>query len=418
MSKLKVLREKQRKNGVMKRPDLAKNIVGEFSRELESMCDEEGINIGEGLNIISPDPEPNRVADATQDVLNYYDLPMESKGNRQSALVKDCFPDHENPLGKAQSIVTTAYMDQTVDSWMIGKIPKLASPDQVADFSLSRGDLDRSLNRETILPLEVKRDIRNRVSVSNVVAGRLPLAGNKALIPVLDTMADVDQQGSSGGRVDRYQLQFDQKDLETSEDGFEIAIKDNVRENTGATMEGVMEAMRQKVELTDNRITNGLIQLILTGANAIAWSGTPDADDVMELHLTPDDSYMLTTFAGTLKGIVAYAAIDPSYASDTARPGTPRLRNRNLIDSILGQEEIFKRKAANVPALGADTDKKFGAWDKQRTCNFYTRRSGTTRQNMTYREERDRQLIYRYIIEYAGRLREEADNCRYFVTIT
>ena len=375
------------------------------------------MSIHDGLNIISPDPEPGRPVDATRDVLEYYDMPMVSKGRRQSASLVECFPDVENPLGNAKSIAAFSYIDNTVDRWMFGNIPQLSAPEQVVDSSLNRSDLDRSLNRETILPLEVQRDVRNRVSIANVVAGRIPMAGNKALIPVLDTQADVEQQGTAGGRVSRYQLQFDQKDLETSEDGFEIAIRDNVRENSGATMEGFMEAVRQKIEFTDNRITNGLIQIILTGATAVAWQATPTAKDVMTLHLTPNDMYMLTTFAGTLPGVVEYASIDPSYASDTARPGTPRLRNRNLIDSILGQEEIFKRKASEVPALGADTDKKFGCWDKMRTCNFYTRRNGTNRRNISYREERDRQLVYRYIFEYAGRLREEADNCRYFVQI-
>ena len=417
MSKLKELRKKQRKSGVAKRPDIAKNLVAEFNTELEGLCDEEGISVSEGLNIISPDPEPNRPVDATHDILEYYDLPLANPKSRKVLTVLDCFPAYENPWGNARNIASFAYLDDFVHSQLIGSIPKLASPQAVVDSSLNRGDLERSLNRETILPLEVKRDVRNRVVVADVVAGRLPMVGNKALIPVLNTQPDVAQQGTAGGRVDRYNLEFDQKDLETSEDGFEMAIRDNVRENSGATMEGFMEAIRQKIEFTDNRITNGLIQLILNGANAFSMSATPTIREIIKLHLTPDDNYMLTTFAGTLEAVVEYAAVDPSYASDTARPGAPRLRNRNLIDAILGQEQIFKRKAANVPALGSDNDKKMGTWDKGRTCNFYTRRGGTNRQNMAYREERDRQMVYRYLFEYAGRLREEADQCRYFVTM-
>ena len=78
MSKISELRKKQRKAGVAKRADIAKNLVKEFSTELEAMCDEEGMTIGDGLNIIAPDPEPNRPVDATQDILAYYDLPMVS----------------------------------------------------------------------------------------------------------------------------------------------------------------------------------------------------------------------------------------------------------------------------------------------------------------------------------------------------
>ena len=417
MSRLSELRRRQAEKGYAKRSDLAKNLVSEFNAELNNLCEEEGLSVADGLNLISPNPDPGRYQDATLDIMAYYNLPTKLN-SRRPAKLSEFFPFVEDPWKDARSIVSFSYLDDYTDSLMIQKVPELVDPEQVLDFALNRGDLERSLARETILPLEVQRDVRNRVSIGQVVAGRLPLAGNKALVPVLETMPDVAQTGTGGGRVPRYNLQFDQKDFETSEDGFEIAIRDNVREASGATMEGVMEAIRQKIEHIDNRITNGVIQLIANGATAVAWSATPTAEQVIELHLTPDDNYMLTTFAGTLNAVAKYASVDPTYASDSVRPGQPRLRNRNLIDAILGQEEIFKRKAANVPALGADTDSKMATWDRMRTANLYTRRGGVNRQNMSYREERDRQLVYRYIFEYAARLREEADNCRYFVTMS
>ena len=181
-------------------------------------------------------------------------------------------------------------------------------------------------------------------------------------------------------------------------------------------MEAVTESSRQRTELFENDIVNGIVQEVLNGAQAVAWSNNPTYKEMMTLHLMLDDNYIFTTFVGTLPGIVEYLAIDPTTTSDNNRPVTPMRNNFMIIDQMLGRETIVKRKAEDVPALGADTDKKFGCWDRPRTFNFYTERGGSL--NDQYREESERVQVMRFVLTYGGRKRADADNARAFVTMS
>ena len=416
---LKKLRAKQKKDGAMKRKDLSDNLVHHVNTEIAAFCVEEKMSIHEGLQCYSPTPDdPKRPVDATRDLAAHHNLRTKSVGNIPSDQFEDFIRPGEG-MNRPSAIIGISHLNKTVDNILINSIPPLGEDGKAIDSSLSRSDLDRAMNPETIMMLEVQRQVMTRLRIANVVAGRLPIRGDSGLVPILVTVPKVENQGTANRRVPRYAIETDSEPLKLTEDGFEVEIDDATRRTSATTMEAVNESVRQRTEFFEQDIVNAICQSILsniTGELNIPWSATPNAKDLMKLHLILDDVYMFTTFVGTLDGLVEYLAIDPSYASDTQRPATPNMRQTLLLDQMLGRETVAKRRAANVPALGADTDKKFGCWDRRNTFQFYTERGGSL--NDSYREEADRLTVLRFVMNYGGRLRADANNCRAFVTMS
>lgn len=419
---LEKLRAKQKASGFMSRRDLAKNLVKHVETEIQDFCADNKLAIYEGLNYYAPKPESdNRPLDATLDVCQYLGVRPRAHGNTPSSPVAEVFPI-DNGLKAPETIVALSYLTQVFDFELFGEVPilepetfKQLSPG-ILNFALSRSDLNKAFNPDTVLPFEVKRNVMLRLRLANVIAGRIPITGDGGIVPILETVQQVEHQGTAGGNLPRYGMELSSAPLVLTESGFEIVIDDNTRRSSAATLGAIAEGVRQHTEFFELQIVNSIIQDILTGATPFAMSNPPTGKELMKLHLTLDDNYLLTTFVGTLEGIVEYLAIDPTYTSDTQRPATPDLRRAVIVDQMLGRETVAKRKAADVPALGADTDKKFGCWDRMKTFNFYTERRGSL--NDTYREESERRQVIRMVLNYGGRLRAEADQCRLFVTMS
>ena len=421
--RIRKLRAKQKKDGVMSRRDLAANLPKHFHGEIDSFSKEEGISPWEGLNFYSPTPETDkRPADAVEDVCHYLGVRTTAKGNVPSSSTEEIFKPGEG-LKSARAVATMCHFHKVFDSKLLGDVPVL-EPDgeemsRTLDSAVNRSDLNKAFNPDTVLPMEVQRNVTTRLRLANVVAGRIPVTGDGGTVPILKTVTDVEGQGTAGGKVPRYNVEFDSEPLTLTEDGFEVAINDQTRRSSAATIGGIAESIRQRTEFFEQRITNGIVNEILTGIGSdhtFSWSANPSGEDLMELHMVLDDNYILRTFVGTLKGCVSYLAIDPTYTSDVQRPATPDLRRTLAVDAMLGRESIVKRKVEQVPALGTDNNaKKLGAWDRQNAFNFYTERGGSL--NDSYREERDRIQVMRFVISYGGRKRAEIDNCRVFINM-
>ena len=416
--KLLELQEKQKKEGYIGRKDLAKNVINHFDTEIEDFCIVNKLAINDAVQIYSPVPEDsNRPVNATEDLCKYLGVRTGDEGNVPSSLVVDVLPPDSG--GKtAKGLATIAHFNQVFDDSMFTGVPTLDGKGNRIDSALSRSDLNKAFNPDTVLPMEVTRQIALRLRLANVVAGRIPVTGDSGIVPILKSSEKVGGQGTANRRLPRYSMETDEKPLQLTEDGFEVEISDATRRSSAATVGAISEDIRQKSELFEAAIVNAILNQIGTGIGSdytLSWSSAT-GKDMMELHMMLNDIYMLTTFFGTLKGIVEYLAIDPTYTSDTQRPATPDLRRTMIVDQMLGRETVAKRDVADVPALGNDNNAKvFCGYDRTKSYNFYTERGGSL--NDTYREEADRVQVIRMVMSYGGRKRAEIDNCRVKVTI-
>ena len=396
----------ERSKGLMRREDLAKNLTQHLNTEIDSYCKENGLSIHEGLNDYSPTPDyEHRHIDATEDLAVYYEVNLRVDGNKASDRIESVIETGSLISSQPKAIIVLSHLDKIFDNRMVQAVPALDGTEEARtiDSSLSRSDLNKAFNPDRVVPLEVTRKVQSRIRIANIVAGRIPVTGNGGAVPILKSVDKSGGQGTANRKLPRYGLEVDSNPLKLTEDGFEIEIDDATRRSSPTTIASIAEDVRQRTEVFENQIVNEICQDIMsgiTGELAINWASGYTFSDLLEFHYLLNGIYAFTTFVGTLEGVVKYLEVDAKYEGDS---------------EIFGRELIAKRSAADVPALGSDSDAKVGAWDRMNTFNYYAERNGSLQD--AYREESDRRQVLRFVMNYGGRLRADADHCRAFLTL-
>ena len=406
--------------GGMKREDLDSNFMEHYNSKIKPFCAETKLDFGEAANLFAPEPEKvngkNRPQDATIDLLAYQGHRIFAEFGIDASPACDFFSDEVIQDNKNPSFeLGVAYLQNVwrniVDSGNGTDFRYTQEYKRVVDSALSRSDLNRTIDPHVTGELETTRQYRPRLGIMDVVARMRPLASRNIDIPIVEEVDDRDERGTGGRRLPRESMSVSDEKVEMSEVGRELEIQDDVRRSSTITIQMIAEHQANRSLRQENGIVNAIINIIGDGAMAIAWSATPTSEEIIQLHMSPDDDYTITTIAGSLVAVVKYADVDPSYASSEMKPGTGR---RQFIDSIMGREKIAKRDPANIPSLGTGKERLI-CWDRPNTFIYYTERGGTIAD--MYRSEETRSFILRNVLTYGGRLKADANNCRWRVTL-
>ena len=406
--------------GQMTRRDLNSNFKSHFDTTIRPFCQETGMDFGEAVNLFSPSPEKvngkDRPQDATIDLLAYQGHRLFASPGLPASPACDFFSDRviqdpKNPsfeyaIGYLQNIW------RNILEGGLGTDPRYTLAYQrTIDAALSRSDLNRTFDPYQTGMLETDRRYRPRLRLMDVVAMSEPLMQRTIEVPVVSEVGERTTRGTADGRLPRESMSVSEETMTMSEIGRELEIQDAVRRSSTITIQAIAEHQANRALRQEDAIVNDIVNEIGTNATAVAWSATPTVEEVIELHMLPDDAYRITTFAGSLKAVVKYANVDPTYSSDSTKPGTGR---RQFIDSIMGQETIAKRDGSKISALGTDKE-RFICWDRPNCFIMYTERGGTI--SDMYRSEETRSFILRNVLTYGGRLKADADHCRWRVTL-
>lgn len=407
--------------GKLKRRDFNDNFMKHYDTEIRAFCAETKLDFGEAANLFSPEPEKvngrYRPQDATIDLLAYRGHRIYSEPGIPASPAKDFFSDEVVQDSKNPSYeLGVSYLQniwRNILDFGNGVDPRYSYGYQrQINSAFSRSDLNRTIDPHETGALETDRRFRARLRIADVVAMQEPLKQRTIDIPVVEEVGDRSDRGTGGRRLPRESMGVSDTTIRMSETGRELEIQDTVRRSSTITIQMIAEHQANRALREENGIVNDIIDIIGTGAEEVAWSADPTSEDVIKLHLTPDDDYMITTFAGTLMAVVKYADVDPTYMSDVMKQGAPA--RRNFLDAILGRETIAKRDPAKVPALGTDKE-RFICWDRPNTFVYYTERDGTITD--MYRSEETRSFILRNVVVYGGRLKEDAEHTRWRVTL-
>lgn len=414
----------------IKRKDLFDNFQSHFNSKIKPFCQKTRLDAGEAFNLFSPMPEKHngrfRPWDATMDLCAYAGHRLFATGGIDASPACDFFSDEvmqddNNPsfeLGIAimqniwRNVLDSGYTDPRYARYYNAHIN--AGFERLAvEAALSRSDLNRTMDQPDQGMLETDRRYRPRLRIVDVVVRIQPLNSRSIEIPIVEEVGeDAGDRGTADGSLPREAMGVDEDTLTMSETGRELEIRDVVRRSSSITIQAIAEHQANRALREENKIVNGIVNVIGTGATDISWPANPTSKHLIQLHMTSDDDYMMTTFAGDLEAVVEYANIDPTYASDMMKAATPM--NRNFIDSMLGAETIAKRNPEKVPAISGSKPEMI-IWDRPNTFMYYVERGGTI--SDMYREEKVRAFVLRNVHTYGGRLKTDADHCRWKLTI-
>ena len=421
----------------LSRPDFHQNFASHWESKIKPFCEETNLDFGEAANLFSPMPEKHngkyRPMDATIDLCAYEGHRLFATGGIDASPACDFFSDRviedrNNPsfvLGVAimQNIWRNVLdagngIDPRYARYYDARINAALEQEQL-DAAFSRSDLNRTMDQPDQGMLETDRRYRPRLRIIDVIARNQPLNSRAIEIPiVVEVGPQAGDRGTANRNLPRESMGVDETTIAMSETGRELEITDVVRRSSSITIQAIAEHQANRALREENKIVNGIINIIGTNATIINWPSEPKSADLIELHMTSDDDYMMTTFAGDLEGVVKYADIDPTYASDAAKIASG---NRSFIDTMMGAETIAKRKRDSVPVLAkalggkAAGDPKLIIWDRPNTFMYYTERGGTI--SDMYREEAVRAMILRNVHTYGGRLKTDADHCRWVLVM-
>ena len=416
-------REKYGKEiGTMKRNDLNANFRTHFESKIRPFCLETNLDFGEACNLYSPSPEKingrNRPQDAIIDLMAYKGHRIFNEGGVRSSPARDFFsdkviqddddPSFELGCGYLQNIWRNTL------EFGIGVDARYSRAyNRIVNSAFSRSDLNRTLDpHATQMMAEPTRRFRPRLRIQDVVAGNEPIESRHIDVPIVTETGDRENRGTAGRRLPRESMGVSEETVHLSETGRELEIQDTVRRSSTITIQTIAEHQALRALRQENSIVNAIVNIIGTGATPIAWSATPSVTEVIRLHMTPDDDYVISNIVGQLEAIAMYANVDPTTKSGESKDGVPM---RDFIDSMLGTEIIAKRDPDKVPVLkGGDNKNRIIAWYQMGGFQFYTERGGTI--SDMYREEAVRSFILRNVITYGGRLKADADNCRWLIT--
>ena len=407
--------------GGMQRTDFNSNFMEHYNSKIRPLCAETGLDFGEAANLFSPVPEKvngkDRPADATIDLIAYQGHRVFSQPGVTASPARDFFSDKVIQDDKDPSFeLGVAYLQNIsrniLDAGMDVDPRYSQSYQRAINSALSRSDLNRAVDPWATGMLETDRMFRPRLRIMDVVAYSDPLDSRNIEIPVVEEVGDRSTRGTGGGRLPREHMDVSEENITMSEEGRELEVSDNVRRSSSITIEAIARRQANRSLRQENDIVNNICNIIINGAEAVAWSGTPTSEDIIKLHMNPDDYYMITTIVGSLLAVVKYADADVSYNSDTNRPGTAM--QRMFVDAMLGRETIAKRDTSKVTELGIDKE-RLGCWDRMHTFAYYTERGGTIAD--MYRSEETRSFVLRNVLTYGGRLMEDAAHTRWRVTL-
>ena len=412
------LKRKYPNTGKIKRQDLADNFDLHYEKEIKGFAEDAKLSLGQTLNFFSSPAEKGRPTDAILDCMSYRGLRTKGDGGLAASPLCDFF-DRDDPnfalgVGYLQNLfarVLDAGIEE--DSQYSAGYPTPEEYGLVESAPNTRANLPHPFNPQTIGPLEITRDYRPRVQIRNVVATRRTIVGDQYEAPIVESPTDVGLRPiGEGGSLPRYTISLDDKITRTSEIGYELEMTDKLRRSSRVTMEAIARIQMQKAMQVESAIVDDFLQTIGTGATAFSMSATPTSEEVIELHMTPDDQYILNTFIGTLQAVAKYANVDIFYRSSNRNRAAGG--QRNFIDSIFGNEFIAKKSNTKVAVLaGGD---KMIAFDRRHCIDYIVEQRGTIQE--TYRENRERSTVIANAHSFAGHLQAEAGQCRWMITMS
>ena len=417
------LRAKYPNVGQIGRKDLADNLEKHRQDEINGFCAETKLSYGQALNLFSPPPEEYtsgnrqlRPADAMLDCIAYMDLRVVEENGIPASPACEFFDRDE-----AQFSLGVGYLQNLFQRRMglgIDRDVQFAREYSghgapiVDSAANNRSGLTRPFDPENTGPTELQRNYAPRVRIANVIAFRRTVLGSKYEVPILESPDDTGIRiVGEGADLPRWVMKTGEETIRTAKIGYEFALTDELQRSATITMDAVAENQAQKSRQTENAIVNSIIELVANGAAPFAMSASPTVEEIVKLHMTPDDNYMITTLIGVLNAVVKYAIVDYFYQSGNAQPTFPM--NRSFVDSILGNEFIAKKSDTDVPSLaGGD---KMVAWDRRIMVDYVVEQRSSIQE--TYREHRQQQTVISNSINFATRLKAEKDNCRYLITM-
>ena len=415
----------------MSRPDLLNNFRSHMDSKIKPFCDETGLDAGEAFNLFSAMPEKHngryRPMDATIDMCAYRELRLFATGSIDASLGKEFFAesvvqDDNNPNFELGVAIMQNIWRNILDAGQ-GVDPRYAryynanidaAWQQIQlEAAFSRSDLNRTMDQPEQGMLETDLRYRPRLRIVDVVARQQPLSSRVIEIPIVHEVGpEAGDRGTADGSLPRESMGVSEEVITMSETGRELVIQDAVRRSSTITIQAIAEHQANRALREENKIVNGIINVIATGATALSWPAEPKSRDLIKLHMIPNNEYAMTTFAGDLEAVVHYADIDPTYASDMMKVGSPA--RRNFIDAMMGAEVIAKRDEGAIPALSS-AQPQLVIWDRPKTFMYHTERGGTI--SDMYREEKVRSMVLRNAHTYGGRLKADASHCRWVLTI-
>ena len=402
--------DKFKKLGEIGRKDLADNLEQHLSGEINQFASETKLSLGQSLNLYSPKTEEKRPRDAILDCIAYRNLRVFEEDGIPASPVRDFFDKCDANFALGVGFLQNVF-SRTV-GFGIDKDANFAR-EYIDNAPNSRANMPRPFNPQQTGPLEKQRNLRPRLRLADVIAVRRTILGDQYEAPIVETPTDTKLRPiGENADVPRYKISLDDKITRTSEIGYELELSDKVRRSPRVTMDAITEIQADKARQTEIAIVNEFCNVVAGNSPTAfnAANGFP-SKDIIKLHLTPKDEYVLTTFVGTLDACVDYMNSDIFFKSSNQIPGTPR--QRNYIDLLLGNETIAVKSSDEVSNLG--TGKKMIAWDRMTTVDYIVEQGGTISE--TYRENRERVTVISNLHAFASHLRAEASQCRYLITI-
>jgi hypothetical protein len=415
--------------GGAEREDLADNLEDHLTTEINAFAEETGLSFGQSLNLFSPLGEEHedgaRPRDAVLDCMAYRGIRTISQDGIPASPVCEVFDSNDGNFALGIGFVQNLFgrsIGAGVDSEVDLSREYMDEMKQVADQAGNyRSSLPRPFNPENTGEMEMRRNYNPRVRIADVIAVRKTIIGDQYEAPIVEEPKNTKLRPVGDGNLPRYKMTTSKEVTRTSEIGYELELTDKLRRSQRITIDAITEVQLAKARQTENAIVNHFLDMIGKDAQTIDFGAGPlDRNDIIHMHLIPDDDYMITTIIGELELIAQYAGADIFYTSNNQAMVTPS--RRNFVDAILGNEFIAKKNRADVTEL-AVTSKRAGiAFDRRSTLDYIVEQRGTVQE--TYRANRERSTVIANSHNFAGRLKTEASsgdtarrNTRWKITI-
>ena len=398
----------------MSREDLIENFPTHYADKFSCIeADSSGAftTLSQAMNAYSPAVEGDLCEDALLDALTRQNLRMDIHDDVQASTIAEVFGTDET-----NNLLGMEYLERCFSDSIWSKDV------QFAPENVTRGGQTEPFDPPTY-GYYARRMYQPRVQLRHIIAERIPVSGSVYEPGILDTVEDnAITPVSEGAKLPSWTLTSSNDTVRMRKLGYMIKMSQEFYSDSNRRVNLLVKAQRQKAAQVENALVNQGLQMIgansvpgneATGPVAVAFGATvPVSQEVINLHLRPDDNYMIDTLIGTLEAVSGYLSAPVYYASNNMHPGIPR--GRNMLDNVIGVEMIGKKSATDVAALSDAASKPVMLAFDSRVCLEYcvNRRGMVSQQGM---DIEDQTIMLTNAHRYGFYLTPESDRCRYRV---
>ena len=398
----------------MSREDLIENFPTHYKDKFQSIESDSGgafTTLSQAMNAYSPAIEGDICEDALLDALTRQDLRMDIHDDVEASTIAEVFQSSET-----NNILGTEYLERCFSDSIWSKDV------QFAPENVTRGGQTEPFDPPTY-GYYARRMYQPRVQLRHIIAERIPVSGSEYHPGILDTVEDnAITPVSEGAKLPSWTLTSSEDNVRMRKLGYMIKMSQEFYSDSNRRINLLVKAQRQKAAQVENALVDQGLQMIgadtvtgsdQAGAVAVAFTDIqPTNQEVINLHLRPDDNYMIDTLIGTLEAVSGYLTAPIYYASGNMVPGAPR--GRNMLDMVVGVETIGKKSPDDVATLKTDPAKPVMLAFDSKVCLEYcvSRRGMVSQQGM---DIEDQTIILTNSHRYGFYLTPESDRCRYRV---